>query len=600
MKRTIFAIALTALTIHVCSAAISAPSTGSIAGAPASIEELRDSKLKRLATRDPRATDLMPKVEAKLALMEKENAASPLLKRLRTAVEEILMGGGSLGDAKTRADVDVLEAIARDHKEPSDAELAPLKDRYKKVCEQFDDMVFTKDLDRAFKIHDKLVRYTALGLWDAAKIGSEIERLENLVANAPDIAFGSSELLSTYKSKKLASIPKLVYVGSFPQEEIYLAGERRSDALISTTGGSVSLETADFVIQDNDGKLVDLTESSIAGRQIPFSPPLSLWMKGKVLSGRIPAVSLRLADKSVKSAYSVNDVAAGKLDEYLKKNLSALGSAKVPMLIGFLTDFDRAAGDSFGEDGSTPYYLLMDPKLKELDAGGLADELKKRMEKGAFANAKNIAPELCNKYGDAQVPDGPERVRDAWKRVKKSLSESGDTLSFYSTAGSFFGNKNAYKLTGNTATGNQVWNKLDYYWPGENVFDWIGINAVGSDPESDTKGPNLLESISPFMEQIRTTGWQSTPVMLRGLAPSADRTPLSEASWITTVFQKIIPATFPNISLVFVSIPDNLTLWSPDSMSSFRTSVSSNKFYKWPLRFKNLSTTSSVSPPAAQ
>lgn len=597
MKKVVIAAGLVGLLGGVCPYTLAAPAAPSSSLTPATIEELKEEKLKRLAKRDPRSQDLLPKVETKLTAIESQDPA--LFKRLRSMVDQIVMAGGSLGDVRTRADVDVLEAIAKEHKTPGTEELAPLQVRYKKVCEQFDDMALTKDLDRAFKVHDKFVRYTSLGLWDKDKIASELDRLEELIANAPDIAYGSSELLSTYKNRKLAAVNKLVYMGVFPHEEMYLTNDRRSEALVESTGGAVAMETVDYVIQGADGKLIDFTECCSPNIGLPFAPPLSLWAKGKILLGRVPAITLRLADSTVPSAYTVKDVVEGKLDEYLKKNLAALGGAKLPILIGFLTDFDRdAAANSFGEDGTTPYYVYMDAKLKDLSGEKLKDELKKRFDKGVFANAKTVSPDLSNKYGDPQIPDGPERVRDAWKRVRKIVSESGDTLSFYSSAGSFFGNKNAMKLTGNTSVGNQVWNKLEYYWPGDGVLDWVGINAIGSEPAADPKGPNLLESISPFMQETRTTSWQSVPVMLRGLAPSSSRSPLNEAPWISTVFQKVIPTTFPNISIVFLNIPENLTLWTGEGMSAYRTNVASNKFYKWPLRFKTMSSAANTTQAA--
>ncbi|MBY0545761.1 MAG: hypothetical protein K2W95_00580 [Candidatus Obscuribacterales bacterium] len=578
---------LMAIASAVCTASYSAP-LAPAAPAPASVEELRAEKVKRLIKRDARAQDLMPKVEAKLAALAKESPNSPLLARLKAAVDAIVMSAGTMSDVRTRADVDLLEAFVRDHKSPSAEELAPLQERYKKICGQFDDLVLVKDLDRAFKIHDKLVRYTSLDLWDKDKITAEIERLEDLIANAPDIAYGSSELLSTYKNKKLASVPRLVYLGSFPNEEIYLTPERRSEGLIESAGGTVQLETVDHLIQNEDGSLVDVTAPCNPARGIPFSPPLSLWSKCRILAAKVPAITFRLPERSFPSAYVVKDVVDGKLDDYIRTNMIALGAPRLPVLVGFLSEFDRdAAALSFGDDGKTPYYTLMDPKLKDLSGDKLADELRKRIGKGVFATAKTVPADLCNKYGEPDVPDGPERVRDAWKRFHKIMAASGgETLAFYSSAGSFHGNKNAARLGLDSAIGNQAWNKLDYYWPGESVFDWIGINAVGTDPGTDPKGATIMEAIEPFMAEVRTSNFQSTPVMLRGLAPSSARTPLSEGPWIGTVFGKIIPATFPNIGLVFVNIPNNLTLWSGDSISAYRTGVASNKNYKWPLRFK--------------
>lgn len=576
-----------ALASAVCTASYSAPPAPA-ALVPASVEELRAEKVKRLIKRDARAQDLMPKVDAKLAALAKESPDSPLLARLKSAVEAIVMSAGTISEVRSRADVDLLEAFVREHKSPTAEELAPLQARYKKICDQFDDLVLVKDLDRAFKVHDKLVRYTSLDLWDAAKITADIERLEDLVANAPDIAYGSSELLSTYKNKKLAQVPKLVYLGSFPNEEIYLTPERRSEGMIESAGGTVQLETVDHVIQNEDGSLVDVTASCNPARGIPFSPPLSLWSKCRILAAKVPAITFRLPERTAKSAYVVKDVVDGKLDDYIRTNMIALGAPRLPVLVGFLSDFDReAAAWSFGEDGKTPYYSFMDAKLKDLSGDKLADELKKRIDKGVFTTAKSVPADLSNKYGEADIPDGPERVRDAWKRFHKIMAESGgETLAFYSSAGSFHGSKNAAKLGLDSTVGNQVWNKLDYYWPGDGVFDWIGINAVGTDPGTDAKGATIMESIEPFMAEVRTSNFQSTPVMLRGLAPSSGRTPLNEAPWIATVFGKIIPSTFPNIGIAFVNIPNNLTLWSGDSISAYRTGVASNKFYKWPLRFK--------------
>lgn len=582
-----------AMSLAVCAASDAAPPAAA-ASAPATVEELRAEKVKRLIRRDPRAQDLMPKVDAKLAALAKENPNSPLLARLNAAVEAIVMSAGTISEIRTRADVDLLEAFVRDHKSPSAQDLAPLQERYKKICDQFDDLVLVKDLDRAFKVHDKLVRYTSLDLWDKDKITSEIERLEDLVANAPDIAYGSSELLSTYKNKKLASVPKLVYLGSFPNEEIYLTPERRSEAMIESAGGTVQLETVDHVIQKDDGSLADVTESCNPARGIPFSPPLSLWSKCRILAAKVPAITFRLPERSANSAYVVKDVVDGKLDDYIRKNMMALGAPRLPILVGFLNDFDRdAAAWSFGEDGKTPFYVLMDPKLKDLAGDKLAEEIKKRTDKGGFSNAKSVPAELSNKYGEPDIPDGPERVRDAWRRFHKIMAESGgETLAFYSNAGSFHGNRNL-KLGLDPAVGNQVWNKLDYYWPGESIFDWIGINAVGTDPGTDPKGANLMEAMEPFMAEVRTSNFQSTPVMLRGLAPSRGRAPFNEAAWIETVFQKIIPATFPNIGIALINIPTNLTLWNGDSITAYRTNVASNKFYKWPLRFKTFT------PPSA-
>ncbi len=566
---------------------------------PTTVEELKAEKVKSLSKRDPKAEDLLSKAQAYL---DKNKDADPLLAlRMQKALDHISFFSAGQSDKRIKEDMELLEAIAKEHKPPTAEELAPLQERYKKVCASFDDMAFHKDLDRAFHIHDKFVKFTSLGLWDKDKIGSELERMEGLIERAPDIAYGRAQLLDTCKNKRLAHVNKLVYMGSSPHEEIYLSSDRHIVAVLDEgCGKPANMELAEHFVQSPDGKFANMNDCNVPALALPFSPPLTLWAKSRMLEGRVPAIHLKLVDESVKRsnpAYKkatgefigIQDILNGELDDYAKKNFALLGPEKTPVLLGLFADIDReAAATAFGEDGRTPFYYILDSKLKDMPESKREEEVKKRFEKGVFAQAKASSAELSNKYGDPNIPDGPERVRDAWKRLAKPITENPETsISLFSSVGAFFANKNAGKL-GVAEAGNEAWNKLEYYWPGEKLISWIGINAVGDDAQNDPKGANLIESISPFMAEVRSSSWQATPVMLVDAAPSRTRDPMHEIHWISLVFTKLIPATFPNILAVFVSVPENLTLWSPEGKSAFRTYVSSNKFFNYPLRFKGL------------
>lgn len=572
---------------------------------PGTMAELRTEKIKALAKRDNRAEDLLAKAQA---IADKLKETNPVLaERMQSALDQIAFTSSGISETRIRTDMELLEAIVKEPKPPTAEEIAPLQERYKKLCAQFDDMLFNKDLDRALHIHDKFVRFTGLYLWDKDKMASELERMEGLVERAPDVAYGKAQLLDTCKNKKLASVPKLVYLGSSAREEMYLTGDRRSVALIDEgCGQPLNMELAEHVIQGPDGKLSNLNECNDPSLGLPFSPPLSLWAKTRIQEGRIPAIVLKLVDSNVKNTnpffagsknkefISVADILDGKLDEYIKVNTPLIGTEKTPVLLGLFSEFDReAAATAFGADGKTPYYAILDPKLKDMPADKRNEEIKRRLEKGAYAGAKSSSAELSNKYGDPAIPDGPERVRDAWKRLLKVVNESGgSSVAAFSVAGAYHANKNAAKF-GEPEAGNQVWNKLEYYWPGEGVFDWLGVSAQATDPAADPKGSNLMEALDSFMGEVRSSTWQSTPVMLVNLAPGKTKSPFSESAWIGTVFTKLIPATFPNILSAFIAVPDGLTLWSPDAKASFRSFVSSNKFYNFKLRFKSLS------PPAS-
>lgn len=596
-NRSLSILVCCAITLSMASSVTPNASLAAVTAPPANMDELRADRLKTLSKKDPRAEDLVNKANANLEKLKQASPTSPLVERTARALEQIIYGTASLGETQFKLDMEVLEAMGKDHKELTTEELAPLQERYKKLCENFDDMVFTKDLDRAFHIHDKFVRFTSLGLWDKDKISSELERMEGLVERAPDIPYGKAQLFDTTKSKRLMSVPKLVYLGTSPHEEMYLTFDRRSTALIEPP----NMELAEHIIQAPDGKMLNLNECNDPQLGLPFSPPLSLWAKSRILEAKVPAVLFKIVDSKVKTENPVYasaqgdflaaaDIADGKLDEYLKTNVKLLGPDKTPAMLGLFSEFDReTAATAFGADGHTPFYMIADPKLKDMPEAKRSEEIKKRLEKGSFAGGKAPAPDLCNQYGDKAIPDGPERVRDAWKRTSKLINEnSNGNINLFSCAGAFHGNKNAAKYPGEQLSGNQVWNKLEYYWPGENVLDWIGINAVGADPQSDPKGANIMEAIDPFMQEVRSSAWQATPVMLVNLAAARSRVPLAEGGWINTMFNKVIPATFPNILAVFVSIPEGVTLWTPEARSAFRSYVSSNKFYNFKFRFKSL------------
>ena len=578
------------------------PALAAGSSAPSTIEELKTERLKSLIKRAPQVEELLQRAQSKLDQMKQAKADPELIARLRTEIDRIIFSSVGVIEARLKTDIELLNAFVKDHKEPGADELAPLQERYKKLCSQFDEMVFHKDLDRAFHIHDKLVRFTAVGVWDKDKISSEMERIETLVENAPDIAFGRAQLLDTCKNKKLAFVPKLVYLGSSSHEEMYLTADRRSVAIIDEgCGAPLNMELSEHLIQNPDGSLSNLNDADIPALGIPFSPPVSLWAKTRLLEGRVPAIQLRMVDEETKAShkayaksgatfFNAADIAAGKTDDYFKANLAYMGVDKTPTLLGLFVNFDREpAATAFGADGHTPYYTILDPKLKDLEASKLADELQKRFSKGVFAGAKGTAPELCNQYGDANIPDGPERVRDSWKRLSKIVNETGSTsVALFSSAGSFHGNKNAGKFEGEQTAGNQAWNKLEYYWPGEAVLDWVGINGVGKEPAVDPKGANIMEALEPFMAEQRSSAWQATPVMLVNLSPARAKAPLAESAWISTMFNKVIPSTFPNILAVFINVLDDVTLWSVEAKGSFRSFVSSNKFYNYKMRFKIL------------
>ncbi|GEM_PF-3333194 len=595
--------------------------------APRTVSELKQARIKTLVRRDPRARGLIEKIESKIApgrprSGEPEDTA---LGNVERAFYQIVMSSGALSEERLHAEVDLLEEMAGPFRQPGTQELKPLQDRYARVCALLEDQILIKDLEPALSLHDNFVRHTAMGLWDAGRIESELSRIEESVSKAPPIPYGRSELLRDLEGKRLAPPAKGSYVGVyagptiFPGELQLLSTQRPSLAVLGeATGGLLQADTADVAIQGPDGELLDLDRANRPDLHQPFSPPTSLWMKARLLEGHVPFINFDLPSpwapaqdfiscysaeagkhEEVQSPYPclhlpryslppgkllmIEDVLDGKLDEYFRRNLKIVASTRAPVCVGLFDAFDGPITDTaFGADGRTAYYLLVDPKLSRLSGDKLQQEATRRMAKGRLAG--DAGAELRRYYGDPSVPDGPERVRDAWKHVRQLATAVGaNAVSFYACAGPCHGNKKG--LGSYPYAGAQDWNKLDYYYPGDGVMDWIGVSGAWIDAGKEARELAFSESVLPFLLEARSTRWNATPSLIRDLAPARED-PIAEPEWISACLQGLLPGDAPDLKAVFLRFPEELTLWSAESLSAYRRAVSSNPSYKHNLNLK--------------
>lgn len=563
--------------LNLCARADAPPSVSSMS-------QLKAASLAALSKVDSHSNELVTKAESYVEAIKKAKSNSPLPAKLEKAVQHIAYGSACASDVQIKSDIELLEAICRDHKEPSAEELAPLQERYKKLCVKLEDLISTTDMESVFRIHDRFVHYTSLALWSKEKILAELERMEQAVESAPQRSASQAKLVGDLKGKRLSFSDNRPDIGTAPDEQMYLTTDRRSTSLI----GPPCLELIEHLIQSPDGRRVDFNDCNIPALGIPFSPSVTLWAKSRTAAGHVPAILLNFVDIDITSTNpvyfnstanfsSIADVVEGKLDDYLKDNMKLISADKTPALIGFCSDFDReVVSNAFGVDGRTPYFFVLDPKLKNMPESERVKLIEKRQTEGFYTTVDST--ELSNKYGDKSIPDGPERVRDAWKRTRKILTESGgNAVGMFCCAGDFHGNKLACKFPGELKTGNQPWNDLKYYYPGEGVFDYAGINAMGDDPQSDPGGPNIMAALSPFLSEVRTSKWHSTPVLLIELSPGRTKMPFEEAAWIKWMFTRVT-ATYTNIGAVTVAVPEGVTLWTPEALAAYRRYVIDGKF----------------------
>lgn len=122
-------------------------------------------------------------------------------------------------------------------------------------------------------------------------------------------------------------------------------------------------------------------------------------------------------------------------------------------------------------------------------------------------------------YGDPNLPDGPERFKDASKRVIN-----------------IFRQEQAHNVTWVMHVDSQwspqeYWNQFKYYYPGDDYIDWIGVSAFGPQLPGDS-WTIFSEVLGQFWPQIEDTSL-NRPVLIAEFATIEDKHDKSrKAEWI--------------------------------------------------------------------
>ena len=169
--------------------------------------------------------------------------------------------------------------------------------------------------------------------------------------------------------------------------------------------------------------------------------------------------------------------------------------------------------------------------------------------------------------GETGLPGGPERFRDAFRRVVEIFRRNGAedvTWVFHIAA---------------AAAPPEPWNSAANYYPGDDCVDWIGVSVYGM--------PDKNGAIRPFDEIIKH--------VYPGMCAISDAKPLAvlelgapechaKAGWITDALGSINSGRYPRIKAVAWwnriqksdGSPSRLEIdSSPGSLSAYRAGVGS-------------------------
>jgi len=287
-------------------------------------------------------------------------------------------------------------------------------------------------------------------------------------------------------------------------------------------------------------------------------------------------------EKMKGKAPTVKEILNGQWDDYIRKVAKEAKNINAPLLIELTHEFNAPtmlnnAFWSFGANGDKSSFEICDSSLTRNDLmtrimNNDVSSLVLKIKKGEI---KADCPELYNQYGSSALPDGPERQRDIWIRVKKIFDEEEvKNVARFEHTGDNFG----------TGFVNTVlpWNKIDDYWPGDKNIDFIGTSVYYNDTKSANRNRNQADDISTFhaaanlSEAVRNSRyWKNTPVLLLEFASVSTKT---EEEDIKRIFCDYLPKDFKNVKgFTFLDWPPSFG--APAEIAAWKQCVSNNPYY---------------------
>lgn len=161
--------------------------------------------------------------------------------------------------------------------------------------------------------------------------------------------------------------------------------------------------------------------------------------------------------------------------------------------------YPQASSEAIRKSGSVPFIRLMlrsstdidvsEPKftLEKINAGEFDSDLKAWgdaaktfktpliVEFGTEVNGKWFS---WNGFWHGANTDGPKKFREAYRRIIQTIRARGATNITW-----------VFHVAGDDDP-SESWNKLENYYPGSDVIDWLGISAYGAQEptSSDVEG----------------------------------------------------------------------------------------------------------------
>jgi hypothetical protein len=136
-------------------------------------------------------------------------------------------------------------------------------------------------------------------------------------------------------------------------------------------------------------------------------------------------------------------------------------------------------------------------------------------------------------YGDPALPDGPERFRDAYRRIIGIMREAGAR----NITWVFHVNYNDWP--------QEKWNRLENYYPGDEYIDWLAVSIYGAQQPIQAQWPEFSELMEPVYRRLEKLC--SKPVVVAEFGVSANSAGGSQALWAQRALDRLTGGRWPRV-----------------------------------------------------
>lgn len=136
-------------------------------------------------------------------------------------------------------------------------------------------------------------------------------------------------------------------------------------------------------------------------------------------------------------------------------------------------------------------------------------------------------------YGDRWWPDGPERYRDAHRRIVRIFRAEGArdvTWVFHADA---------------APEPAEWWNEMRWYYPGDDVIDWIGLSVYGATMPHERVEPAAHLLTRSYREATALSGSRPLAVVELGVTKGRG---WNQAQWTRAAFRELRSGRYPRVA----------------------------------------------------